>query len=340
MAKKTENIIAKDTEKAEGQPEATPEPKKAKVTTMAKYHIVIFQEKRDDMLDRNLVSKIQGLLDDKVTTPQENTQIDVWLDSPGGSADAAYKLVLDLRSRCVKLWTIVPDYAKSAATLMVLGADCIFMSPAAELGPLDVQIEHPDRENTTISGLDVTNSLEYLMEAALDFALVGGRSVLRFTGLPRHEVLHELLQFMARFMEPVISKLDPHIIHKATNELKVAEEYALRMLKMRNLDGNNQMDTKTAKSLLKRLVKDYPTHGFVISRTEAKELGLPVICAVESYERWKQVKALYTYSSREGKTIIDVVLDSDLDKKPETNIEEVCNGTTSKGEAESETKGV
>jgi len=35
---------------------------------------------------------------------------------------------------------IIPHWAKSAATLLVCSGDKIFMSPVAELGPLDPQI--------------------------------------------------------------------------------------------------------------------------------------------------------------------------------------------------------
>lgn len=332
MAKKTETIkteIKTTTEQTDAKN------KNGKNKQPTKYHVVIFHQQRDDIFDRALVGKIQSLLDEKITTPPESTHIDVWLESPGGSADAAYKLVLDLRSRCSRLWTVVPDYAKSAATLMALGADCIFMAPAAELGPLDVQIQHPDRENIYVSGLDVTNSLEYLTTTALHLALVGGASVLKYTGMPRKEVLHELLQFMAQFMEPAISKLDPHIIHKATNELKVAEEYALRMLSMRKLDQNNQLTKKDAKDLLGRLVKDYPTHGFIISRAEAKSLGLPVKCAVQDYSRWQHVKALYAISYEKVRTIVDVFLDSELDQEPVNN-EEGNNATCSQNKTKSQ----
>jgi hypothetical protein len=284
------------------------------VAELSKYHVVIFQEREEDSLNIRLVRKIEALLEKKIVTPPESTQIDVWLDSPGGSAHAAYKLILALRSRCNVLWTIIPDYAKSAATLLVLGSDCIFMAPTAELGPLDVQIDHPDRENVRISGLDVTNSLEHLTTMALNFTLVGGGMMLKYTGLPRRDVLHELLQFMAQALGPLISKLDPHIIHQATNELKVAEQYALRMLKMRNLPKEKQLSDDDAEAVLETLVKEYPTHSFVISREEAaKELGLPVKCAIKNYEKWTYVKQLYEYSSKQGQTLVNVFLDSEVD---------------------------
>ena len=48
------------------------------------------------------------------------------------------------------------------------------------------------------------------------------------------------------------------------------------MLKICNSPENGQMDNEIAKELLSRLTRDYPTHGLVISRAEAEELGLPV----------------------------------------------------------------
>src|SRR5690349_3514350 len=108
----------------------------------ALYHLILFQV--GDQISRDLVGQIQARLDEAVTTDREHTEIDIWLDSPGGDAHAAYKLILDLRHRSNRLRAVIPDYAKSAATLLALGVDTIFMHAAAELGPLDVQIEHPD----------------------------------------------------------------------------------------------------------------------------------------------------------------------------------------------------
>ena len=54
----------------------------------------------------------------------------------GGKADSAEKLVRMVRSKvgAAALRIIVPDFAKSAGTLMVLGADSVVMSDMSELG--------------------------------------------------------------------------------------------------------------------------------------------------------------------------------------------------------------
>ena len=75
------------------------------------------------------------------------------VDSGGGSAKCAYQIAKYLRKTCGGFTAVVPEWAKSAATLLVLGADHVILGRNAELGPLDVQIVDPDREQR-ISALD------------------------------------------------------------------------------------------------------------------------------------------------------------------------------------------
>jgi hypothetical protein len=71
------------------------------------------------------------------------TSIDLLLHTPGGDVDAADKIVRILRRRVGsegELRVVVPDFAKSAGTLIAIGADLIVMSDSSELGPIDPQI--------------------------------------------------------------------------------------------------------------------------------------------------------------------------------------------------------
>jgi len=276
------------------------------------YHLILFQQGPTVMIDRNLVRTVQHLLDHKITSAPETTAIDIWIHSPGGDAHATYKLFLALRARCCRLRAVVPDYAKSAATLLMLGVDTIYMAQAAELGPLDVQIEHPDREGAIVSGLDVSDSLAFLARAAIDQVIGAGASVLTYTGMTRQLVLHELLQFMAQFLQPMVAKIDPHLIHQAAEQLRVAEIYALLMLQLRNVA--EPMSSDEAARMLEHLVNHYPAHAFVISRDEALGLGLPIEDA-ESYFRWAAVRVLFnSFIGQDQQVLIDILADSDLDR--------------------------
>jgi Serine dehydrogenase proteinase len=65
------------------------------------------------------------------------------LNSPGGDPYAAQKIVQIYRNRFKSFEVIVPKYAKSAATMIVIGSDNIFMGPSAVLGSIDPQIRIP-----------------------------------------------------------------------------------------------------------------------------------------------------------------------------------------------------
>lgn len=69
------------------------------------------------------------------------------ISSPGGDGLAAERIVNTCRaySGTNDYWAIVPGKAKSAATIVSMGASKIFMAPSSELGPVDPQIlRHED----------------------------------------------------------------------------------------------------------------------------------------------------------------------------------------------------
>jgi len=66
--------------------------------------------------------------------------IDLILETPGGQAEVVEDLVETIRSRFSSLGIIVPGWAKSAGTIMVMAADEILMEPSSALGPIDAQI--------------------------------------------------------------------------------------------------------------------------------------------------------------------------------------------------------
>ncbi len=67
--------------------------------------------------------------------------LDLVVHSPGGDGTAAEKMLDLCRKYCTgRLRVVVPLYAKSAATLLALGADEIIMGETSELGPIDAQV--------------------------------------------------------------------------------------------------------------------------------------------------------------------------------------------------------
>ena len=66
-------------------------------------------------------------------------RVDVLLHSPGGMAEAAESVVAILRERFREVRFVVPNIAKSAATMLALSGDEILMNESSELGPIDPQ---------------------------------------------------------------------------------------------------------------------------------------------------------------------------------------------------------
>jgi hypothetical protein len=67
-------------------------------------------------------------------------ELDLILETPGGSGEVAEDLVKAMRAQFEDVAVIVPGYAKSAGTIMAMAADEILMGPNSGLGPIDAQI--------------------------------------------------------------------------------------------------------------------------------------------------------------------------------------------------------
>ena len=88
------------------------------------------------------------------------------IESPGGYPDAAYKLAKLFYNRAGGFTALVPGYAKSAATLICLGANQIILGEGGELGPLDMQTKSQDDEEMS-SALNHVQTLERLRAFSL-----------------------------------------------------------------------------------------------------------------------------------------------------------------------------
>jgi hypothetical protein len=229
------------------------------------------------------------------------TTVDLWLDSPGGSAREAYKIALLLRSIASRIRVVIPDYAKSAATLLSLVADEIYMGPAAELGPLDVQLDYEKNPGITVSALDRIGNLNEITEAARDIVLGLGGEVRYKTRLGRGETVSVMAGLASSLLSPLVAQVDPTILHQSTRMLKEAAEYGKRLMLTRE-----DCPRELAMSLPERLTKDYPTHGYAISLEEAAELGLPVKPIAE-YEFCEQVIACYEDNQASRTNVAEVL---------------------------------
>ena len=87
-----------------------------------------------------------------------SADLHILLNSPGGDGETALRLVRSAQARCRELTVIVPDQAKSAGTLMAIGADHILMGPSSDLGPIDPQFMFPSGE--LVSAKDIIAAVD------------------------------------------------------------------------------------------------------------------------------------------------------------------------------------
>ncbi len=160
---------------------------------------------------------------------------------------------------------VVPRRAKSAATLLSLGADEIILNDHAELGPLDVQIYDPDREDR-LSGLDEVESLERLEAFAMGALDRMMHLLLRRTKKKTKNLLPVVTEFVTKLTNPMFEGIDIVRYTQMSRLLKVAQEYGERLLR--------QNYGKNSEEIARILVEDFPEHGFPIYPSEAREIGL------------------------------------------------------------------
>jgi hypothetical protein len=186
------------------------------------------------------------------------------IDSPGGYADVAYRIARTFCRHSDGFTAVIPRWAKSAATLLTLGAENVIFGHDAEIGPLDVQVYDQEREERG-SALDEIQALEQLHQVALE-QLNQNLTMMRMITRRRYDVvMPHASKLTSDMMAPLLDKIDTVHYAKQSRLLAVAEDYAVRLMTPR-------VPRQRAREIAERLVKRYSEHGFVIDRKEAAEI--------------------------------------------------------------------
>lgn len=189
------------------------------------------------------------------------------VDSFGGVAETAYRIGRMLQAECKSVTVVVPRFAKSAATLLVLAADDIVLGGDAHLGPLDVQFWDYDVEEGRVSALDTVQAVEQLEDSAIDVATRMLETMKSRTHKSYNLLLEPSLKFAAEVTKPLFEKIDAVSYSRRSRMLREAEDYAIRLLVHR-------FSREEAAAIAHDLVTKYPTHEFVIDLQESARLGV------------------------------------------------------------------
>ena len=189
----------------------------------------------------------------------------LFLCTNGGDADVAYRIAKCLQQRYKKLIVYVCGRCKSAGTIIAIGAHEIVMTEVGELGPLDVQLGTKDELWETDSGLTVLAAIETLEAKAFElfesaFINLKSRSGGRITLKTATALASEL---SVGVITPIMSQIDPLHVGSVSRAMKIGLEYGNRLAAKSGNAKDGAIDS---------LTHNYPSHGFVIDRDEAKTL--------------------------------------------------------------------
>jgi hypothetical protein len=201
----------------------------------------------------------EGMMKSRANMTSEPTAL--LIETNGGDAHVAFKIGRMFQRRCDQLTAIVPNYAKSAGTLLALSGSGIIFGKDAELGPLDVQMFEFEREEYS-SALNAVQSLERMNAFSMNAIDQMVPLLKRRTGKKLDVLLPQVMDYMTKFLRPLLEKIDTVDFTKKSRELKVAEEYAIRLMM-------SNYSIEVAERIGRALVENYPAHEFVIDEDES-----------------------------------------------------------------------
>lgn len=235
-----------------------------------------------DQTERQLICYVAGIqapierddtigFVDLLHNVRRGRDLDLLLHTIGGDIDAAEKLISMVRTKVgtAILRVVVPDYAKSAGTLIALGADLIVMSETSELGPIDPQVVLTDGNG---------NRIPHPVQTYLDAYKTHSETLAR-----------DPSDVTARVM---LGKLDPATIKLFQAVSDRARRFAESRLQ-RGMFKNAGNSTQAAGALLDPL--RWQSHGQMIGWQDAQDpsIGLAVEHLEDDSELWRNYWQLY-----------------------------------------------
>lgn len=224
--------------------------------------IVYVTSKREGLNAAMATDALPYLIDQLDLIPAGTTSIDFMIVSLGGDPMVAWRIMSLIRQRVDKVSVLVPQSAYSAATLVALGGDEIVMHPNSHLGPVDMQITALGSEGKPrqFSTEDIGAFLDFVRDR---LAINDQRHLRRLFEITCKEVGSLGVGFTSR-----------------SAKLAVALGERLLGFHMKDDNGGGAKPTVAAdgrrKSVVESLSRQFHSHAYPVSRTEAIEIGLSV----------------------------------------------------------------
>lgn len=224
--------------------------------------------------DCNLVVLIDQILPESVTYFAEllhgldpEKALHLMLCSPGGDGETAIRLARMAQAASSRFVVLVPESAKSAATILALGAHELLMGPTSDLGPIDPQVLLGDRG--FVSAKDVI--------AAVDKAMA------EVAAQPDTYPLHAAM----------LGGIDAPSVQFARSALNRTADLAEQAISS-NPDRTDAEIAELCAAITEPLITSPNSHGALIGASEAKRAKLPVIELDPRCDQWMRIWNLWT----------------------------------------------
>lgn len=218
------------------------------------------------MIDQ-VASHSVTLLNECLDSVDPEKPLHLMLRSPGGDPETAIRLIRMCHGASSEFSVVVPEQAKSAATIMSLGADKIFMGPTSDLGPIDPQVLVPGRGY--VSAKDLI--------AAYDSAL--------------HMVAES--PNTAAFHAGLLGGIDATTVQFARSALDRTGDIARQAIESNDHFSADQVND-LCKTIQGPLIDSPKMHGAVVGAREAEQAGLTVEKLGMHDEQWKLIQKIWT----------------------------------------------
>lgn len=207
-------------------------------------------------------------------------RIDLLLYTLGGEIVPAFRLVGLIREYCKTFTVIVPFRCQSAGTLVALGADRIIMLPEGQLSPVDPSTNGP--YNPLVPGAP-------LMPGAPPPTLpVSVEEVIGYLNLAREEAGIKGEAGLVSVFEKLTSDVRPVAlgqVYRARTQIRMLSRKLLEL----HMGGDD--NAATVEGIITTLTEKLYSHDYLITRVEAKKMGLQVESPSGDLE--KAIRALH-----------------------------------------------
>ena len=202
------------------------------------------------------------VIHDLLRNKGEFRNLDFYLETPGGSAEAVEEIVGCLHKRFENVSFIISGEAKSAGTIMALSGDEILMTETGSLGPIDAQIRIG---RAFISAFDYMEWVNNKREDALKNNSLNPFDAVMVAQISPGELMG--VHHSLRFAEDLVVKWLPIRKFKNWNFTETAKRAVTPEMKQARA-------TEIANELLNHAL--WRSHGRSIKRDDLEQIGLKI----------------------------------------------------------------